>query len=82
MLMQTEVKQVAESTPGRRDDEGSERNYMFSVLRQPYQSRRTMRKLGFEEPLTLGTTSLNQGVGDRSSENQLAVADPLSLARL
>lgn len=32
--------------------------------------------------LTLGTTLENQGLGDKSSENHLAVAEPWSFARL
>lgn len=33
-------------------------------------------------PLTFGTTFLNHGLGDNSSANQVAVAEPASLARV
>jgi hypothetical protein len=56
VLMHTEVKLVAWSTPSPSSDLGRRRK--------------------------LGTVSLNQGVGERSSANQSAVAVPVSLVRV
>lgn len=73
MLIQTDVKHVAESIPGARVSFGRTRNWnrWLAILLHCCQKR-----------LTFGTTSLNQGSVDRSSANQSAVAEPTSLDRL
>lgn len=66
VLMQTEVNEVAESKPGRSWLFVNDRNCRWVSAE---------RILGLSQLiLTLGTTSLNHGLGESSSENQSAVA--------
>lgn len=76
MLMQTDVKLVAESMPGPSSDSGRVRNY------ERVNQRRTALFDAILSLDTFGTTFLNHGSGDKSSANQAAVVDPTSFARL
>jgi hypothetical protein len=66
------VKAVPSSTPGPSSERLSCRNCSLISSHHRFSPSR----------LTLGTTSLNQGVADKSSANQSAVADPRSFFRL
>lgn len=77
MLMQTEVKAVAELIPGLSDSRGRARNWIVLVSGSPFPLI-----CRWQQQHTFGTTSLNHGVGESNSANQSAVAEPTSLERL